>query len=109
MKLNVKAFTISFGIVVAALFFGITLWYSLTGFAAGLVEMLNEAYGGLSPLSYGATFWKNFQGIALLTIFGFADGALIGIIFSALYNVFIKLGVKESAEVAASDNTETNE
>jgi len=79
-KLNVKAFTLSFGISCAVymLFLG---WISVFGWGTKLVAGISSFYIGFKP---------GFIGGIIGAIWGFIDGAIGGAIIAFIYNIFAK-------------------
>jgi hypothetical protein len=77
MKLSVKAFSLTTGILWGATVFLATLWLLLMGHGGGLIRQLDHFYLGYSFSTAGA-----FVGL----VWGFVDGAVGGAIFAWLYN-----------------------
>ena len=80
MKLNIKAFAITAGLLWGgcALVFG--LWASFFTPAAGVVGFLGQFYIG-----YAA----GFAGAIIGFLWGFVDGGICGLIFAWLYNLLV--------------------
>ena len=80
MKLNVKAFTLSFGITfgIYMLFLG---WVSAFGWGIRDVSVIADLYLGYSP---------TFIGGIIGGIWGFIDGAICGFLLSYFYNNLMK-------------------
>ena len=95
MKLNLKALALSLGILFAVLTFVLGVWFSMTGFAKGVISMIQEIYAKLVHLQFSPTraaftnLWKNFSGIILLTVFSFVDGVIGGLLIGFFYNLFL--------------------
>jgi hypothetical protein len=77
MKLNVKAFALTAGILWGATVFLTTLWLLGLGYQGGLMRVLNHFYFGYTFSVVGA-----FVGL----VYGFVDGLVCGAIFAWLYN-----------------------
>lgn len=99
-KLDLKATLLSAGILLAMITFVLTLWNSVTGFASGTVEMIQEIYGGIAEFSGS---WKGWS-ILVLTVFSFIDGALVGLIFALFYNLFVKDPEEKISEVSSEES-----
>jgi hypothetical protein len=78
MKLNIKAFTLAFGIWWASAVFFLTWWLILLGADTGSLSLLQTAYIGyaISPI-----------GSLVGLIWGFFDGAIAGLVLAWLYNL----------------------
>lgn len=78
MKLNVKAFALSFGIIWGLGVFAVTWWVMAFDGATGEVTWVGSIYRGynISPL-----------GSLIGLVWGFPDGLIGGAIFAWLYNV----------------------
>ncbi len=99
MKLNLKSMALSGGILLAAMSLIVGVWFQLTGYASGLVAVLAEIYGNLIPLAQdGKSFINPFPSIALLTLFTFVDGAILGILFGLFYNLLLPKDTKSTKE-----------
>lgn len=84
MKLHTLAFGLACGILwgIGVLLMG--LLAAMTGYGIAFVDFLGDFYRGYDPTPMGS-----FIGL----LWGFADGALGGVIFSWLYNSLVgKLG-----------------
>lgn len=77
MKLSIKAFALTSGIVWGAVVCLSTLWLLMRGYDGRLISQLDHFYVGYTFSAVGA-----FVGLA----WGFVDGALLGAIFAWLYN-----------------------
>jgi hypothetical protein len=77
MKLNVKAFVLTSGILWGAAVFFVTLWLIAFGYEGGIIRQLDHFYFGYSFSVGGA-----FIGLG----YGFVDGAIGGALFAWLYN-----------------------
>ena len=77
MKLSVKAFALTSGILWGAAVCCATLWLLLRGHDGSLMGQLDHFYLGYSFSYVGA-----FVGL----LWGFADGAICGALFAWLYN-----------------------
>jgi hypothetical protein len=77
MKLSVKAFALTSGILWGAAVFVATLWLLALGYEGGLMTQLNHFYLGYRFSVAGA-----FIGL----VYGFVDGAICGALFAWLYN-----------------------
>jgi len=80
MKLNVKSVALAGGILWGAAVFIATLWLLILGSSGKTIALLGAFYFGYQ-LSIGGAF------IGL--IWGFIDGAIGGLIFAYLYNLFL--------------------
>lgn len=97
MRINLKSFALSLAIVAASLTFIMTIWYSITGYAAPVISLLSSVYAKLTPMSYDplartikeSSLIHNLGPIALLTIFSFVDGMILGTLFAFLYNLLL--------------------
>ncbi len=88
MRLNVKAFGLTCGIIWGASVFLATLWIMARGGTGEILSKLGRFYLGYTVSPGGA-----FVGL----IWGFVDALIVGMIFAALYNA-IAGGKKPSAE-----------
>jgi len=77
MKLNVKALSLTAGILWGLTIFIATLWLIVFGFDGHFIRVLDHFYFGYTFSVGGA-----FVGL----IWGFVDGAICGAIFAWLYN-----------------------
>jgi hypothetical protein len=81
MPLNVKAFTLTCGLLWGLCIFFLTWWLIVFGGETVVLESLGDFY-----LGYSVTPSGSFIGL----VYGMIDGALAGLIFSWLYNVFAR-------------------
>lgn len=79
MKLSIKAFTLTCGLVWGGAVCFTTLWLLAFGYDGALISQLDHFYFGYSFSAVGA-----FIGL----VYGFIDGAIGGAIFAWLYNKF---------------------
>ena len=79
MKLNVKAFALSTGVVLGIAVFAITFWFLIFGHQGATLIKLANIYLGYSVTWYGA-----FIGF----IWGFIDGCIGGALIAYFYNLF---------------------
>lgn len=77
MKLSVKAFALTSGILWGAAVCLVTLWLIVLGYGGSIMSRLDHFYFGYSFSVVGA-----FVGLA----YGFVDGAVCGALFAWLYN-----------------------
>jgi len=77
MKLDVRAFAVTCGLVWGVGLFLLTLWIVILEGASGDVTLIGRVYRGYS-ISYG--------GSVIGLLWGLADGAVGGAIFAWLYN-----------------------
>lgn len=83
MKLNVKALTLTAGI----------LWGAAI-FLTGIANLLWPGYGSIF-LQVMSSLYPGYDGTALFssviigTLYGFLDGAIAGLVFAWLYNAFV--------------------
>jgi len=77
MKLNVKAFALTAGILWGAAVFIATVWLLAMGSGGSTISLLGNFYLGYSFSPLGAV-------IGL--VWGFVDGAICGALFAWLYN-----------------------
>lgn len=77
MKLNVKALTLTAGLVWGFGLFFLTLWVMLFDGATGDVTFLGRFYRGYNI---------SFTGAIIGLVWAFVDGAIGGAIFAWLYN-----------------------
>ncbi len=97
MKINLKAFALAMGILVAVLTFILTFWYSITGYAEPAVSLISSIYAKLTPMVYDplartikeSSLIRNLGSITLLTLFSFVDGMILGTLFASLHNLFL--------------------
>lgn len=80
MKLNIKAFTIAFGLIWGFGLFFLTWWIIAFDGATGEPTLIGRLYRGysISPL-----------GSVIGLIWGLADGAIGGAVFAWLYNCLV--------------------
>lgn len=95
MKLNIKAFSMSCGIVSAIFILIIGLWYCLTGFGSPIIGLLSSFYAGIIRFEYNPLFsvWKNLSGniFSVLILCGFyaIDAFIFGLGISFFYNILL--------------------
>jgi hypothetical protein len=77
MKLNVKAFALTSGILWGGAVWFATLWLLFRGYEGSMIRQLDHFYMGYSFSVVGA-----FVGLA----YGFVDGAIGGALFAWIYN-----------------------
>ncbi|MBN1456848.1 MAG: bacteriophage holin [Sedimentisphaerales bacterium] len=79
-KLNVKALAIAFGITWSA---GMLLsgWAAMCGWCTGMVDVFSTIYIGFAPSILGGIIGA---------VWGFADGAIGGVIVALIYNIVTK-------------------
>lgn len=80
MRFNLKALSLSCGILWAVILFLLTLISLGTGYAKELLEVVASVYPGYC-----------ISGLGLIAglIYGFVDGFVGGLIFGAVYNLFV--------------------
>ena len=78
MKLNVKAFAVSCGIIWGLGLFGLTWWIMSFDGATGEATLIGKCYRGYTISPIGSVI-----GLA----WGFADGLVGGAVFAWLYNM----------------------
>jgi hypothetical protein len=80
MKLNIKAFSLTFGIIWGSGLFCLTWWIIAFNGVTGEATIIGQVYRGynISP-----------TGSLIGLIWAFADGAIGGAIFAWLYNFFV--------------------
>lgn len=81
MKLSIKAFALTCGILWGLAILLITWWMLLMGAQGGLISDLSSFYPGYS-YSWG--------GAVVGLIWGFVEGFIVGAIFAWLYNKMAK-------------------
>ncbi len=81
MRLDVRAFALTCGIVWGMAVFLATLWLLALGFPGGLIRQLDHFY-----LGYDFSLAGAFIGLA----WGFVDGLVCGAVFAWLYNRLAK-------------------
>jgi hypothetical protein len=81
MRLNVRAFALTGGIVWGFSVFLATLWLRLLGHGGELIRVLDHFYFGYSFSVVGA-----FVGL----FWGFIDGLIFGALFAWIYNRLVK-------------------
>ncbi len=89
MKLDVKAFALTSGIVWGLGLFCLTWWMIAFDGASGEVTLVGRLYRGYSISATGS-----FIGLLWALVDGFVGGA----IFASLYNFFVGRGRRESAD-----------
>jgi hypothetical protein len=77
MKLNVKAFALTGGILWGGAVCFATLWLLIRGYDGGLIRQLDHFYIGYS---------FSYVGAVVGLVYGFIDGAIGGGLFAWLYN-----------------------
>ena len=77
MKFNVRALSLTAGILWGLTIFFATLWLLVFGYSGHFITVLNHFYFGYSFSIVGA-----FIGL----VWGFVDGVICGAIFGWLYN-----------------------
>lgn len=80
MKLNVRAFALTTGLIWGLGLFFLTIWIILFEGETGEVTLIGKIYRG-----YNLTYGGSFIGL----IWGFIDGLIGGAIFAWLYNFII--------------------
>jgi hypothetical protein len=80
MKLNIKAFSLAFGLIWGLGLFCLTWWIIAFDGATGEATIIGQVYRGfnISP-----------TGSLIGLVWAFADGAIGGAIFAWLYNSFV--------------------
>jgi hypothetical protein len=93
MKLNIKAFALTFGLVWGFGLFFLTWWIIAFDGVTGESTFIGQVYRGynISPM-----------GSLIGLIWAFADGTIGGAIFAWLYNAFVR---KCSSKVVSTDTT----
>jgi hypothetical protein len=81
MRLDVKAFALTSGILWAAAVFLATIWLIVTGSGGETIRLLGAFYFGYSFSVIGAIIGA---------IWGFVDGLICGAVFAWLYNKLAK-------------------
>ena len=81
MKLNIKAFTLTCGILAGLFLFVLTAWFLIMGFNGSILTLLGGIYWGYTVSWVGA-----FIGF----IYAFIDGIIFGFIFAYIYNKITK-------------------
>ena len=81
MRLNVKAFALTAALLSGAGSFALTLLSVLTGFAKEFFELI-------APFHPGYT--HTISGVFITTLWMFIYGLIAGVLFSSLYNSFLK-------------------
>jgi ABC-type sugar transport system permease subunit len=91
--MDIKALALSAGIMAAAITLLISLWYSLTGYGAEIIAMMESFYGKMTIIdlefSKSVPFIQNLWKVIVLSIFSFVDGVIVGSLFAIVYNLFI--------------------
>lgn len=78
MKFNIKAFSLSCGLIWGLGLFFITLWIMLFEGATGQINFIGQIYRGYNI---------SFTGALIGLVWAFFDGAIGGAIFAWLYNL----------------------
>jgi undecaprenyl pyrophosphate phosphatase UppP len=81
MRLNLKALSLSLGIVWAGAVFLTTLLSVPTGYGRGFLELLTSLYPGYSV---------SWAGSVIGLVYAFVDGFICALIFGLLYNAFVR-------------------
>jgi hypothetical protein len=81
MRLNVKAFALTAGILSGGAVCLVTLWLLTFGYQGEMIRVLDHVYLGYTYSVAGA-----FVGL----LWGFVDGLIGGALFAWLYNRFVK-------------------
>lgn len=79
-KFHIKAFTLGLGITWSATVL-LAGWTAIFGWGGAFVRVMASIYIGYEPSFFGAIIGA---------IWGFFDGAIGGLIFSLLYNFFLR-------------------
>ncbi len=82
MKLNVKAFALTCGIIWGLAILLLTWWLIAFGGTGEITEKLSRVY-------FGYTF--TWGGAVIGMLWGFVDGLIVGAIFAWLYNKLAKV------------------
>jgi len=83
MKLDIKAFTFTAGILWGLAMFLVGIAHFIwSGYGSAFLEVMASLYPG-----YDAT--PTIDSVILGTLYGFLDGAIGGLVFAWLYNVFV--------------------
>jgi hypothetical protein len=80
MRLNLKALSLTCGILWAVVLFLLTLISLGTGYAEAFLRVVASIYPGYSVSGVG---------VLLALIYGFVDGAVGALIFGWVYNLFV--------------------
>ena len=81
MKLNVKALSLTAGILWGIAILLLTIWFICFGYDGNTLSLIGKVY-----LGYSVTWGGAFIGL----IWGFVQGFIGGAIFAWLYNKFVK-------------------
>ena len=81
MKINIKAFALTCGIIAGLVLFVLTIWFLIMGFNGNMLAMLGNIYWGYSVSWIGALIGF---------VYAFVDGIILGFLFGYLYNRLIK-------------------
>ena len=91
MRLNVKAFAVTCGLMWGVGLFLITWWIIMFDGATGELTIIGQIYRGYSICPSGSVWGL---------VWGLADGAVGGAIFAWLYNLLVRRVQKESQATA---------
>ena len=81
MTLDIKAFSLTFGLIFSIAVIILSLKVMLLGGGAGLVALLGEFYIGYSV---------SLIGTIMGAIWAFVDGVILGVLFTLIHNFLIK-------------------
>jgi ABC-type phosphate transport system permease subunit len=83
MKLNIKALTLTVSILCGGVVFlvgiGNLIW---TGYGANFLQLVASIYPGYKAAG-------TFGDLIVGTLYALADGAILGLVFGLIYNLFI--------------------
>lgn len=106
MKLNVKAFALTCGLVWGLGLFLVTWWIIILH---GAADMESDTYTppfiGLVYYGYSFTVVGSFIGLAWAMI----DGLILGLIFAWVYNLFVEKTTAREEKTAAQHETASTE
>lgn len=98
MNINLKAFTISFTLVVSIFSLILFIWCAINGFGAQLVQIFESIHpsGGFSIIeNYNGSFLYITAGIAINTAYTILDTFIASFIFAFTYNKINNINSKK--------------
>ncbi len=98
MKLNIRAFALSFTILASVPFIVIFIWCSVNGFGSLVVQIFESLHpsGGYSIIkNMSGAFTAKLPGIAINSIYILIDSFISAFVFASFYNFFAKIMNKQ--------------
>ncbi|MBN1501105.1 MAG: hypothetical protein JW982_13170, partial [Spirochaetes bacterium] len=94
MKINIRAFALSFTICVSVPFIAIFIWCSANNFGSLVVQIFESLHpsGGYSIIrNMNSGFTSKIPGIAINSAYILIDSFISAFVFASFYNFFIKI------------------